>query len=80
MTGKALQLPPDQYSREDFMRILLSIDQRLTDLERSINETPVTVDNVTETRTFDAAAATLDDTRNMLGTLLKDLQNGGRLA
>lgn len=35
-----------------------------------------TVTNLTETRAIDANAATLDETRKVLATLLDDLQNG----
>lgn len=34
-------------------------------------------ENVVDTRTFDAASATLADLRNVLGTFLADLRRGG---
>lgn len=36
-----------------------------------------TVTNLTETRSLDCNTATLDDLRNVVGTLLNDMQNRG---
>ena len=37
------------------------------------------VTNLTKTRTFDASSATLDDLRQVVGTLIQDLIDAGKL-
>lgn len=59
------------------------VEQCFAELERASQEdmaavaADFTVTNHTATRSLDAAAATLDDVRNVLATLLEDLQNRG---
>lgn len=46
------------------------------DVEAVLSE--FTVSNITETRTLDASAATLDDLRNFVATMVDDIQKRGQ--
>lgn len=54
-----------------------ALDRELTDLRRAAGKAKYDPTNVTTSRAFDASAATLAQTRDVLGTLIVDLKGRG---
>ena len=75
----SLLIPPREYDYNQMMMILTRIDQRLQNLERAFARDVYAATPVADTRTIDAATATVADVANVLATLIKDLKVVGRL-
>ena len=81
-----LPTPPKKFKEEE--ELLEYLTELVRALERAIEklpETPFTRDRIkvtglTKQYTLDSAAGTLADTRSVLGTLLVDLQQAGKLS
>lgn len=59
--------------------LMQNIELRFAEVERAISEETYSPSNVTETRTFDADATTLDEQADVLGTLIQDMKTRGYL-
>jgi len=68
---------PNEYSKQDWDRILEQLRLRIEDLERAASKETYTPDNVTTTRSYDADATTLAELADVVGTLITDLSNKG---
>ena len=69
---------PVEYDRVAFDQALTSLDTRLRALERAV-AVGYEVTNPVLNRSLDVSAATLGDLREVVGTLIVDLQAAGRL-
>lgn len=59
------------------IELVEALDRELSDLRRVAGKERYNPTNVTTTRSFDASAATLAQTRDTLGTLLLDMKGRG---
>jgi len=73
-----LPTAPEEYDQEALMIILEQIQDSLVLLAQAV-QTGYSVSNVTTTRTFDADATSTAELADVLGTLITDLKNSGRL-
>lgn len=69
---------PKAYDKKTFSNILHDLENRLTALESSVKTYTIT-NAGSDVRSLDVTAATLTDVKNFLATLVKDLQDAGKL-
>jgi len=81
-----IRLPsPTEIKDQDLRNYVSKLVQALERALAKLPETPFTKDrivvtNLTKQYTLDATAGTLGDVRFVLGTLLRDLQDSGKVA
>ena len=73
--------PGRDYSQKEQLQILTDIDNRITDLERALNNGNYIIANLGDgrVRTLDVNTASLDDLRKFVATLVTDFKTAGRL-
>lgn len=83
MTG-AIETPPiptapETYDPAAFQQIIDAIERRLEALEQPVNATRMVVSNHTDSYALDEDTATLDELRNVVGTLIMVLASVNRI-
>lgn len=73
--------PGKEYAQKEQLQILTDIDNRITDLERALNNGNYIIANLGDgrVRTLDVNTASLDDLRKFVATLVTDFKTAGRL-
>lgn len=73
--------PGKEYFQKEQLQILTDIDNRITDLERALNNGNYIIANLGDgrVRTLDVNTASLDDLRKFVATLVTDFKTAGRL-
>ena len=73
--------PGRDYSQKEQLQILTDIDNRITDLERALNNGNYIIAHLGDgrVRSLDVNTASLDDLRKFVATLVTDFKTAGRL-
>lgn len=78
----ALRIRPGrEYSQKEFFQILTELDNRISDLERAMNNGNYTLTNLGDERlrALDINQTSFEDLKKIVGTLIEDMKAVGRL-